>query len=116
MEGWACQNRITRCAVAGESRSKLLKAVSSACEEAPLRLGRAVISVLTVGHCQPAALHKIRIGSGRSPPIRRSTTSIGTEQSFANAATVSSYRPVLAKSTSAASSSLPCWRSASILR
>ena len=37
-----------------------------------------MISALTVGQSQPADLQRIRIGSGRSPPIRRSTTSIGT--------------------------------------
>ena len=61
----------------------------------------------TVGQPQPLDLPRIRIGSGRSPAISRSTTSIGTAHSDASAATVSSYCPCWAKPTSAASSSLP---------
>ena len=61
--------------------------------------GRAMMIAFTVGHPQPADLHRMRTGSGRSPPISRSTTSIGTAQSEASAAIVSSNCPFLAKST-----------------
>ena len=75
----ACQNRITRCAVARDSRSKFVNALSSPVLE-DLMCGRDRMTARAVGHPQPAALHRIRIGSGRSPLMRRSTTSIGTLQ------------------------------------
>ena len=104
-----CQNRTTRCAVAGDSRSKLAKALSSDwLDDVPLPPGRAVMIAPTVGQPQPAALQRIRIGSGRSPAIRRSTTSIGTPHSTRQRRDrLLEFAVCLAKSTSAASSSLP---------
>src|SRR5215510_16349688 len=85
----ACQNRITRCAVVGDSRSKFENALSRAVL-VDLTCGRERMTARAVGHPQPAALHRIRIGSGRLPPMRRSTTSIGTEHKSSIAATTSS--------------------------
>ena len=68
--------------------------------------------------CQPklAALQRMRIGSGRSPPIRRSAVSIGTPQSTEIDATVSSYFLSLAKSASCVSPSLPALSSSTTMR
>ncbi len=61
----------------------------------------------TVGQSIPAALHRISTGSGRSPAISRSATSIGTLDSAASATTVSSYLPSSAKAARAGSFMLP---------
>ena len=84
----SCQNRITRAAVEAVNRSKLEKAASSPWLELALRPSLAPMMARAVGHPQPADLQRIRIGSGRSPPIRRSITSIGTAQSSDSATAV----------------------------
>ena len=57
----------------------------------------------TVGQPRPAALHRIRTGSGRSPAMSRSTTLIGTLASVASPTTISSYLPSLQNAASVAS-------------
>ena len=69
-----CQNSTTRSAVDGIRRVKFTRALSISAGDAT-RLGpsRSRISARTVAHSRPSVLPRIRIGSWRSPEIRRSS-------------------------------------------
>src|SRR6185437_1656490 len=86
------QKSTTRSAVEGIRRAKFTRAVSMSAGDG-IRLGpsRSRISARTVAHSRPSALPIIRIGSYRSPVIRRSSVVIFTVDSADSAAIDCSY-------------------------
>src|SRR6202011_4501366 len=99
-----CQKFTTRSAVEGIRRAKFTRAPSMSAG-AGTRFGpnRSKIKARTVAHSRPIVLPTIKIGSWRSPAIRRSRVAIFTPDIAARAATDSSYLWDLAKPSSALS-------------
>ena len=93
----ALRGRSRQPAKTGEGRIELLG-------RGPGSSRRSKIGALTAGQPRPAALHRIRTGSGRSPLISRSAILIGTLASVASATIAASYLPSPQNEVSAASS------------